>query len=69
MIIRYMIMRSNGDIWNREYKIWAPHEMFKNSIDQITYATEGEARIQQQEHEKLGVDCLVCKTVSFGGDS
>lgn len=66
MAIRYMIMRVNGDVWNREHKTWGPHSMFKNSMDQISYETEGEAKIQQQEFEKRGIECLVSKTVSWG---
>ena len=66
MAIRYMIMRSNGDVWNRENETWESNSMLKNPIDQISYETEGEARIQQQEFEKRGIECLVSKTISWG---
>lgn len=66
MAIRYMIMRANGDLWNRENGTWESNSMLKNPIDQISYETEGEARIQQQEFEKRGIECLVSKAVSWG---
>lgn len=66
MAIRYVIMRKNGDFWNRENGTWGPNSMLKDSIDHISYENEGEAEIQQQEFKKRGIECLVAKTVRWG---